>query len=117
MKKQIPLLFLCILGFCICFILGVLVGRSAVGQHIFMQYLPDAPSDATQSPPPAYIDLNNATLSQLMLLPGIGEATAQRIIDYRESVGTFSCIEDILFVDGIGIKIFEQLKPYITAGG
>ncbi len=58
------------------------------------------------------IDINSATKAQLVLLPGVGEKTAQRIIDARTSV-PFSRPEDIMKVKGIGPKKFEKLKPWI----
>jgi competence protein ComEA len=47
-------------------------------------------------------------------LSGVGPATAQKIIDYRESNGRFSSVEDIKNVSGIGDKTYEKLKDSIT---
>jgi len=47
-------------------------------------------------------------------LPGIGEALAQRIADYRSENGPFRRIEDLLKVEGIGPATFEKIKDYIT---
>lgn len=60
------------------------------------------------------IDLNQAELSQLMTLPGIGEAKAQSIIDYREQNGKFKSIEDVMKVDGIKDGLFQKIKDKIT---
>lgn len=60
------------------------------------------------------ININTATKEQLETLPRIGEALAQRIIDYRESNGRFKDINEINNVSGIGDKIFESLKDIIT---
>lgn len=60
------------------------------------------------------ININTATESELRSLDGIGEKTARRIIEKREKLGGFSSIEDILEVEGIGSKTFEQIKHYIT---
>jgi len=59
-------------------------------------------------------NINFATKIELMALPGIGEAFAERIIRYREENGPFSSIEDIMKVEGIGEKKFEQIRNYIT---
>ncbi|MDR3152073.1 MAG: helix-hairpin-helix domain-containing protein [Bifidobacteriaceae bacterium] len=59
------------------------------------------------------ININTATLAQLDTLNGIGPAIAQRIIDYRISNGSFSSIEDIKNVKGIGESIFEKIKNMI----
>lgn len=59
------------------------------------------------------ININTASVNELMSLPGIGQAYAQRIIDYRSS-SPFSAIEEIKNVSGIGEKTFEKLKDLIT---
>lgn len=59
------------------------------------------------------IDLNSASMEELIALPGIGEVTAERIIQFRETKGRFRKIEDIMNVKGIGKKKFENIKPYI----
>ncbi|MCI0450550.1 MAG: helix-hairpin-helix domain-containing protein [Chlorobi bacterium] len=60
------------------------------------------------------ININLAYAGDLQLLPGIGEVTAERIIDYREQKGPFKKIQDIKKVKGIGDKKFEQMKDFIT---
>lgn len=60
------------------------------------------------------ININTATLEQLQTLPGIGESKAKTIIDYREKNGNFKSIEELLNVDGIGEKTYEEIKIYIT---
>jgi len=60
------------------------------------------------------INLNTATLEELMTLDRIGPKYAQRIIDYRETYGPFEKIEDIMKVKGIGLKTFEANKDKIT---
>lgn len=62
----------------------------------------------------APVNLNTATLEELMELPNIGEVKAQKIIDYRRAHNGFACKEDLLGVDGIGQKIYEQLMDRIT---
>ena len=60
------------------------------------------------------IDINTASKTQLEELPRIGPAIAQRIIDYRQTMGPFKRIEDITAVKGIGPKTFDQISPQIT---
>lgn len=60
------------------------------------------------------VSINTATIETLLTLPGIGEAKAKNIINYRNEIGTFTAIEDILNVSGIGESIFAQIKDYIT---
>ncbi|NMB09430.1 MAG: hypothetical protein GX982_01905 [Tissierellia bacterium] len=59
------------------------------------------------------ININNASKEELKTLPGVGEATSQKIIDYRES-SKFTTPEDIMKVSGIGEKKFEAIKEMIT---
>jgi len=60
------------------------------------------------------LNLNAATVAQLEALPGIGRATAERIVEYRQKNGSFKKAEDLMNVRGIGEKNFLKLKPLIT---
>lgn len=60
------------------------------------------------------ININIASKSELMELDGIGEVTAQAIIDYRDKNGNFKSIEEIKNVSRIGEKSFEKIKDKIT---
>ena len=76
-------------------------------------------ADTTVSPETApvrssnLININTASAEELTALPGIGEKTAQAIIDYR-SVAPFDSIEEIKEVKGIGDKKYEKIKDMIT---
>lgn len=59
------------------------------------------------------IDINTATLSELDSLPGFGEVTAQKIIEYRDENSKFNSIEEIKNIKGIGDKKFNNVKEYI----
>ena len=59
------------------------------------------------------ININQGTKEELMTLPGIGEAKANAIIEYRNKT-PFKSIEDLLNVDGIGDSLFESIKENIT---
>ena len=51
-----------------------------------------------------------------MALPGVGETTAERILEYRHEHGRFSSLEDLLNVKGIGKKKLERIAPCCTIG-
>ena len=59
------------------------------------------------------ININQASLDELMTLPGIGEGIGQSIIDYRTENGNFSSLEDLKKVDRIGERTFDKLKDKI----
>lgn len=59
------------------------------------------------------ININKASLSQLDSIPGIGEATANKILNYIKENGEFKSIEEIKNVNGIGDKKYENMKDYI----
>jgi competence protein ComEA len=60
------------------------------------------------------VNINTADAAQLESLPGIGPATAQSIIDYREEHGAFKSTEELKDVKGIGDKKFDAIKDLVT---
>lgn len=71
-------------------------------------------SNKSKIQPGNIIDINTAEVREFMQLPGIGEVTAEKIIEYRKQKGRFSKAEDLMNVKGIGEKKFEALKNFIT---
>jgi len=59
------------------------------------------------------VDINTASIDELMTLPGIGQVRAQAIFDYREATGPFTRIEDLLLVSGIGPATLDALRDLI----
>lgn len=61
------------------------------------------------------ININRASATELQSINGIGERTAEQIIQYRSEHGAFSTPEEIMNISGIGKKKFEKIAPYIVA--
>lgn len=60
--------------------------------------------------PSAPVNLNTATSEELQTLPGVGEATADAILEDREANGPFTSVEDVMRVSGIGEKKFAKMR-------
>ena len=76
-----------------------------------------APETNASSDSRGKININNASAEDLMLLPGIGEVLAQRILDYRDENGSFGSISELINIRGIGEKTLNKISDYITVGG
>lgn len=63
------------------------------------------------------IDINRASLNDLMFVPGIGEKTAWRIIHLRESSGRLQKLEDLMKIPGIKEKRLARIKEYLYVDG
>ncbi|MBX2992567.1 MAG: helix-hairpin-helix domain-containing protein [Bacteroidetes bacterium] len=61
----------------------------------------------------AAVNINTAGKTQLMSLPGIGEAYAERILEYRKTNGRFNSVEELSKVKGIGKKKLEKIRPHV----
>lgn len=59
------------------------------------------------------LDINLATVEELMKLKGIGEVIASRIVNYREENGQFMAVEELTLIPGIGYKILDNNREYI----
>jgi competence ComEA-like helix-hairpin-helix protein len=71
---------------------------------------------ATKKPPSHPIDINSASAVQLQEVPGIGPATAEKILQMRKSYGAFKSVDDLLSVRGIGAKRLEKMRKFLVAG-
>jgi competence protein ComEA len=60
------------------------------------------------------LDLNTASVAELVRLPGIGEVLAGRIISHREEHGRFTSIDELLAVSGIGPRVLEGIREQVT---
>jgi competence protein ComEA len=88
----------------------------ALGLAALIVALSFAPAYAQSAPPKAKVNINTAPASELASLPRIGPKVAQRIVDYRTKNGNFKKIEEIMKVQGIGEKVYDQIKELITVG-
>ncbi len=81
---------------------------SCVAMGLLMLLATTVAAAATAAPP--------ATEAELVTVPGIGKALAQRIVEFREKNGPFAKIDDLIKVRGIGEKSLQRLRPYLTVG-
>jgi comEA protein len=75
-----------------------------------------AASPATKKPPPKPVNLNAATSAELQQVPGIGPATADKILQMRKTYGPFKTVDDLLAVRGIGKKRLDKMRKYLSVG-
>lgn len=112
----------------LCFLLvmgGFFLGRRSISGPVLSTQRAAEPTETAgpRTLPPAetretaadtgLLDLNRATLEELMELPGIGETRARRILEYREENGPFRQASDLMKVNGIGEGIFAGLRDLV----
>jgi len=72
---------------------------------------------AADDPATGVVNINTAGSEQLQLLPRVGPALADRIIEFRETNGLFASIDELVAVKGIGETSLVRLEPYISTSG
>lgn len=124
-RKTVLLSLLLFMAFAIATVLYTAAAASGSGVRIsargadevqLMTGGDDAGRESPELLPGERIDINTATAEQLQKLPGIGEALAQAIMEYRETEGPFRSPEEIMKVYGIGQGRYEAIADNITVG-
>lgn len=100
---------------------GVTMPSSSTTETVSLQPSSAASPQQAETPPskPTLdplrpISLNTADAQTLELLPGVGPVLAKRIIAYRNEIGGFRSVDDLLDVKGIGEKTLEKIRPYVA---
>ncbi len=83
----------------------------------FMVFLFSAYGFAQEAQEVQRVNINTATVEELVTLPGVGDSVARKIVEHREKNGNFKATEDLKNVKGIGEKNFEKMKELVTVGG
>jgi len=115
-KAVFPLLSLVFIVVCAVF---VYISREAEPAYVNQLTVSEPSVGADDPVRPAsveasLININTASLEELMTLQGVGQVIGQRIIDYRDDSGAFMTIEELKEVSGIGEAVFERIRDRIT---
>src|SRR5881394_3944400 len=79
-------------------------------------FLSAAASAGEKKPPAKPANINTANAEELQQVPGIGPATAQKILQMRKSYGAFKSVDDLLAIRGLGEKRLDKMRKYLTVG-
>src|SRR5215467_717387 len=88
----------------------------AVCVALFAMALCGITAATTKKPPLKPININTANSEELQQVPGIGPATAQKILQMRKSYGPFKSVDDLLAIRGLGQKRLDKMRKYLTVG-
>lgn len=98
----------------LCLLLGLFLhDRAAMAAASSVETRLSVPVEEVR-PDPSPLDLNAAAEEELTALPGIGEALARRIVEYREANGPFESVEELTEVSGIGPAKLAALEGLVT---
>lgn len=119
-KKLSCILLLSVTFLFVVTIICLMIYRTTLPKELRSAYDKLTAETADESMQPNYIDgkmnINTASLTDLVQLPGIGNTLAERIIEHRKTYGIFTKIEGLLDVDGIGEAKLNAIKDYVTVG-
>jgi competence ComEA-like helix-hairpin-helix protein len=93
-----------------------LATRTLLSIFLVLAFVLTTPGFATKKPPVHPVNINSANSEELQQVPGIGPATADKILQMRKSYGPFKSVDDLLAIRGIGPKRLAKMRKYLTAG-
>ncbi|MBQ9483352.1 MAG: helix-hairpin-helix domain-containing protein [Ruminiclostridium sp.] len=111
---RLPVVMFCIAAavyLAVCAVIFMLSDKNERDAYVTSK--PISYADESISEPQKKININTASHDELTEIAGIGDTTADRIIEYREKNGSFISPEDIINVNGIGMKLYSKIKQYI----
>jgi competence ComEA-like helix-hairpin-helix protein len=79
-------------------------------------FLSVAVNAGKKKPPTKPVNISPVTSEELQQVPGIGPATAQKILQMRKSYGPFKSVDDLLAIRGLGKKRLDKMRKYLTIG-
>ena len=102
--------------------LGLYLGRNPGGGSVIVSVpaqtqATSAVPEPTLSSAAVPVNINTADIAELAGLPGIGDVLARRIVDYRNAHVSFTAVEQLTNVEGIGEGKLEAILEQITIGG
>jgi len=109
----LPILSILLAGALLCAVTGYILSFKPPPVHAYSARTDVVPTKAPQIITEGMIDINAASLNELMTLPGIGEKTAQSILALRDELGAFRFKEDLLLVKGIGQQKLNAISELI----
>ncbi len=112
MKKNLSVIFLVAMLLCVCVYIGVFIGRTSLSNTIPISSIVRSRDTELEK-----IDINKATVQELMELPAVTARVANAIVEYRDKYGRYYKVKELLDVDGVTEAIYEAIKDYVVAGG
>lgn len=120
-KKLIAVISCCVIVV-VSLVIYICIQKNRQSDVRFIEFTPDYQSDEytytnAENNIKYPINLNTATLQELVSINGIGTVTAEKIIEYRNKIGIFKSVYDLLDIDGIGEKNLQSMLPFIYVEG
>lgn len=111
MKTKVPTFLLIATLVCIIIYIGVFIGRTTSRNITDLSNAANQPHTESAS---FSLDLNQATIDDLLRLPGMDRQLAENIIAYREKFGSFVLVGEVRRIAGMTDQIYDLIKEYLT---